>query len=327
MAPSICRSSRGGRPPRGCGLRSGSKGCARSQTSSLNSHGFVRAICLRSWFPVLAPLLYSRILPMFPNKPLVVHPANLGHLWHEANARAAWRAVAAPAPPDKRMLVGIPISRRLPHGSSQVLPGREPPPLEGQRTEHLPPRLDQVEVGGVGGLEDELPARMGQAEEQHVVGMVDVEIVQDGVHPLHLSRHPGIDPLQEADPIDDGAAAIVLGAGVPGGWAEGAEEGARAPSAIVQLRLGPLGRPAVHGAHLLAGKRLGRLGSQLVQIDHDAAFWWRAVELFNRPLFRAKSGSTRAPNQVSCSRQRSPSACRISWIRLCLMWMPRASCR
>src|SRR5258708_23455470 len=70
MAPSICRSSRGGRPPRGCGLRSGSKGCARSQTSSLNSHGFVRAICLRSWFPVLAPLLYSRILPMFPNKPL-----------------------------------------------------------------------------------------------------------------------------------------------------------------------------------------------------------------------------------------------------------------
>src|SRR5260370_17951616 len=70
MAPSICRSSRGGRPPRGCGLRSGSKGCARSQTSSLNSHGFVRAICLHSWFPVLAPLLYSRILPMFPNKPL-----------------------------------------------------------------------------------------------------------------------------------------------------------------------------------------------------------------------------------------------------------------
>src|SRR5260221_12023813 len=80
MAPIICRSSRGGRPPRGCGLRSGSKGCARSQTSSLNSHGFVRAICLRSWFPVLTPLLYSRILPMFPNKPLALKQAVAAHV-------------------------------------------------------------------------------------------------------------------------------------------------------------------------------------------------------------------------------------------------------
>src|SRR5258708_31887806 len=75
MAPSICRSSRGGRPPRRGGLGAGSKGAGRSQTSSLNSHGFVRAICLRSWFPVLAPLLYSRILPMFPNKPLARNSA------------------------------------------------------------------------------------------------------------------------------------------------------------------------------------------------------------------------------------------------------------
>src|SRR6266436_5349218 len=231
----------------------------------------------------------------------------------------------AATPPDEGMLVGIPVGRRHACGGCELLPGREAAALERQGPQDLPPRLDQVQVGGVGWLEDELPTRVGQAEEQHVVGMMHVEVIEDGVDALALRRDPGIHLLEEVEPVDNGASAIVLDAGVTGRGAEGAEEVALAPSAIVDLLLRPLGGSRPHVHRLLAAERLGRFWPQLVQTDHDAACWGRAVELFNRPLFRAKSGSTRAPNQVSCSRQRSPSACRISWIRLCLMGMPRVS--
>src|SRR5262249_37798144 len=109
---------------------------------------------------------------------LVVHPANLGHLWHEADTGAPWRAVPASVAPDKGMLVGIPVGRRPACGGRELLPGREAAALERQGPQDLPPGLDQVQVGGIFGLEDELPTRMGQAEEQHVVGVLHVEVIQ-----------------------------------------------------------------------------------------------------------------------------------------------------
>ncbi len=44
-------------------------------------------------------------------------------------------------------------------------------PLDRQGFEGLPPRLYEVEVGRVLGLENELPARVGGVEHQHVVGL------------------------------------------------------------------------------------------------------------------------------------------------------------
>src|SRR3712207_9381865 len=46
--------------------------------------------------------------------------------------------------------------------------GLEPAPFQSQGAQHLPLRLDQVQIGGIRGLEDELPARVKQAEQQHV---------------------------------------------------------------------------------------------------------------------------------------------------------------
>src|SRR3712207_8395991 len=50
--------------------------------------------------------------------------------------------------------------------SADLLPGLEPSPLQRQRLQHLPPRLDQVEVRRVHRLEDELPPREGQREQR-----------------------------------------------------------------------------------------------------------------------------------------------------------------
>ena len=49
------------------------------------------------------------------------------------------------------------------HRLAELLPRLEPTALQRQGAQHLPPRLDQVEVGRVRRLEDELPAGMGQA--------------------------------------------------------------------------------------------------------------------------------------------------------------------
>src|SRR3712207_8027163 len=46
-------------------------------------------------------------------------------------------------------------------------------------------------------LEHELPARMGQGEEQHVHAAVNVEVVDHGVDPLGRGPGPALDPRSE----------------------------------------------------------------------------------------------------------------------------------
>jgi hypothetical protein len=83
------------------------------------------------------------------------------------------------------------------------------------------------------------------------------------------------------------------------GRLEGPENVAAAPPAVVDLLFGTfgLGRGRFH--EVLAWKAPGRLWPHLVQADHYAADRRRGVELLDDPLFLAKSGSTRSPNQVS----------------------------
>src|SRR3954449_259175 len=81
--------------------------------------------------------------------------------------------------------------------------------------------------------------------------------------------------------------------------------------AVTSARLDRLHQ--VDGAAWIA---LGRLRAHLVQADDYAAGRCRGVELLDRPLLRAKSGSTRSPNQVSSRRHLGASRVRISPIRL-----------
>src|SRR3954469_3153152 len=256
---------------------------------------------------------------------LVVHPLNCCKFRHGGDARAAALTMAAASAPDEGVLVLVPVGRGPFDGAPDLDPSVEAASLQGQGAQHLPPGLDQVQVGGVLGLEDELPARMQQGEQQHVGSAVDVEVVEPGVDARDRGIDPGVDPAQEVGPVDRGATLVGEREGGTGRGLEGAAHvaGDAAP-AVVDLLPGASGPGPGRVAEQPARVALGRLGAHLVQADYDAAGRCCRVELLDRPLLRANSGSTRSPNQVSSCRHLRPSRGRISPIRLRRMAMPRS---
>ena len=120
-----------------------------------------------------------------------MHPLSCCSIRHGGDPGAARGAVPPSAAPDEGVLVLVPVRGGTPDGLFDFGPCLEAAALQRQGAQDLPPRLDQVEVGGVFGLEDELPARMGQRQEQHISSAVDVEVVQDGVDALEPRLDPG----------------------------------------------------------------------------------------------------------------------------------------
>src|SRR5687768_8887347 len=102
-----------------------------------------------------------------------------GCSWQEGDAGLAAWLMPAPATPDKRMPMRVPVGGRALHRSDDLLPALEPPALERQGAQHLPPGLDQVEVGRVLGLEHHLPAWVGEHEQEHVRGAMAAQVVHD----------------------------------------------------------------------------------------------------------------------------------------------------
>ena len=205
--------------------------------------------------------------------------------------------MAPAAAPDERVPVLVPVGGGALDGLLDLGPGIEAPPFKDQGAQHLPPRLDEVQVGRVLRLEDELPAWMGQGEQQYVDAGVDVEVVDHGVDPLGIGRDPALDLLEEVDPVRGGPAFVGCGEGGACGRLQGAEDVACdiAP-AVVDLLSGPLRSRSGRLDQALPGIALARLWPHLVEADDYAALRRRGVELLDSPLFAAKSGSTRAPN-------------------------------
>src|SRR3954451_16888931 len=253
----------------------------------------------------------------------MVHLLNECGVWRGSDAETERRAMAPAAAPDKRVLVLVPVFGGALDGLLDLRPGVEPFALEGQGAQHLPPRLDEVEVRRVLRLEHELPAWMGQGEHQHVHAGVDVEGGDHGVDPLGIGSDPALDLLEEVDPVRGGAALVGRGEGGACGRLQGAEHVACdiAP-AVVDLLPGPLRLWPGRLDQALPGIALARLRSHLVEADDYAALRRRGVELLDGPLFSAKSGSPRAPNQVSSWRHFRPSARRTSLPRLRRMPTP-----
>ena len=121
----------------------------------------------------------------------MVHPPGSCDTRKACGASLPAGFVASTASPNKRVAMRVPGVGGSGDGRGDLLPGLEAAALQGQGPEHLPPGLDQVELGGIGRLEDELPARMGQREQQDVGGAMHVQVVDDGVHPLDRWRYPG----------------------------------------------------------------------------------------------------------------------------------------
>ena len=78
----------------------------------------------------------------------------------------------------------------------------------------FPPRLDQVQIGRVFGLEDKLPTWVGQRKQEHVGGAVAIEIVHHCVDPRDPGVDPALDRAEKIDPVRDGATRVGFGEGV-----------------------------------------------------------------------------------------------------------------
>src|SRR4051794_4995748 len=257
------------------------------------------------------------------NRLLVVHPLNQCKFWDGRDPEAARLPMTPSTTPDEWMPVIVPVGRGPCDGLLGLGPGLEAASFQSQRAQRLPPRFDQVQVRRVGGLEHELPARMQQAEQQHVGSAVDVEVVEHGVDPLDGRIDPALDRAQEIDPVDRGATLISQREGRAGGRLQGAEDvTSDTTPAVVDLLLGSFRGGAGWPHQPSARIALAGLRTHLIQADNYAARRCFGVKLLDRPLLRANSGSTRAPNQVSSCRHLRPSWMKISLIRLRRMATP-----
>jgi len=115
---------------------------------------------------------------------LMVHPLNTGRLRHTSDPIPARQAMPAPSAPHEGVTMRVPIRTCFDDRVLDRLPGQKLPPLQCQRFQDLPPRLDQVQIRRIRRLEDELPARMRQGEEQDIGSFVGRQIIEDCIDPL-----------------------------------------------------------------------------------------------------------------------------------------------
>src|SRR5690348_6719365 len=93
---------------------------------------------------------------------LVVHPLSCSDIWYGGDPGAARGEVPPSTTPEERVLVRVPVRGGAPDGLFDLRPSLKAAALQRQRAQDLPPRLDQVQVGRVLGLEDELPTRVSE---------------------------------------------------------------------------------------------------------------------------------------------------------------------
>jgi len=168
--------------------------------------------------------------------------------------------------PDKGMLMGIPVGRGCLDRLLDLLPGLKASAFERQRTQDLPPRFDQIEIGCIGGLVDELPARMMDHEQQQVATMVHLQIVHDGVDALFVCWDLFIHRAQEVHKMHGTTARVALGPAVPCGLPQRSIDRAEGSAPIIDLLPGSLRRAGVHIDRLLARIALSRDRTHLITI-------------------------------------------------------------
>src|SRR5690242_17086981 len=118
---------------------------------------------------------------------------------------------------------------------------------------------------------------------------------------------------------------IALSPAGSGRFLQGSIHVAFGTPSVINLLFGSLGVAGLHADRLLTGIALGGDRPHLIDVQDDTVGWRFPSQAFERPLFCANSGSSRSPNQVSCLRQRKPSSCRISKMRVFFIERPNCS--
>ena len=233
-------------------------------------------------------------------------------------SRGGARCGAAFAAPHDGWRWAVPVRRRRGERRHHLVPRPEPPPLQRQRLQHLPPRLDQVRVRRVPGLDYDPPLGVPQGElaARRSCGATR-EVVHHRVDPPDVRRGPRASTLargsRPSPPRCFSRRQHVNR--LPGGRAEGPEEGP-APLPPRPVSVSRLARPAglrrpSGPAPARPGRAAGRGRSwvdgraHLVEADvKGRTLGWLGVERLDSPLIWAlKSSVTSSRDALSrCKR-------------------------
>ena len=185
-----------------------------------------------------------------------------------------------------------------------LLPSQpQPLPVESERVEGLPPGLAQVEGGGIFGLVDQLPARMGQVKKQHSISLMPRQLIEHHLDSLNRGRDGCLNPIKQVHELLARAAAIGCRHHFTAGWLQRTQDIALAlGSSVIHLLVRSRSRACFRSAGWLP--TLVQNGSVLRAVPfrryRRLPCWlerkWRG---FHGPLCSAKSGSIRSPNQPS----------------------------
>jgi len=116
-----------------------------------------------------------------------------------------------------------------------LVPGLKAAAFERQAPQDLPPGFDQVKVSGLGRLEDEMPARVGQGKKEHVRGAVSREVIHDGEDRWGFGSDPLIDGWEKVDPVRRGAPRVGKGERPALSGVERPEHRALTPPAVIHF--------------------------------------------------------------------------------------------
>jgi hypothetical protein len=118
--------------------------------------------------------------------------------------------------------MGVPALGRFLHCLPDLGPRLQAPSLQCQRPQHLPPRLNQLQIGRIPRLEDDLPAGgLRQRAQQDIGGPMGTPVIQHRIEPLDVGGKAGLHPFEEIHLVGRGAARIGRGQRLAIGRLEG----------------------------------------------------------------------------------------------------------
>ena len=199
------------------------------------------------------------------------------------------------------MAMSVPVGGRRFHGLDDLGPAFKAAALESECAQDFPPGLDQVEVSRVGGLEEKVPARMGQGEKQHVGCPMGREVIYDDKEILWPWSHPLIHLSEEVHPVGRGAPRVGQSKSLATLGFKRAEDVAFAAPSVIDLLPGTAGRPPRSGRgsnRFSPWIALGRLWSHFIQAEHDALLRRGRVEPLDGRLFFGRSRDRPSPCQT-----------------------------
>ena len=99
--------------------------------------------------------------------------------------------------------MSIPISRGSFNCLLNFRPGFKAATFERERAQRLPPRLDQVEIGGVLRLKDELPTWMLQTKQEDITRAMCAQVINNNrIDTIEICRQPLVDPLKKVHSVE-----------------------------------------------------------------------------------------------------------------------------